>query len=219
MSSKAKTSSAQKRRTQASARPNRSLLIVGGIGAMVLVAAVIALALSSGTPTVAEPAESPVTVGGSMLPTYESGTPDAAEGMAVPTLSGTNTQGGSMTIAPEGGAAAIVILSHTCPHCQAELPNLVAYLNDNPPPEGVDIIGLSTLINPAGANYPSADWLAREGWTYPTLLDDANSTAALALGRMGTPGFIYLANNGTVALRMIGFDPEAFGQMLEAIAP
>jgi hypothetical protein len=36
---------------------------------------------------------------------------------------------------------------------------------------------------------------------------------------MGTPGFIYLANNGTVALRMIGFDPEAFGQMLEAIAP
>ena len=66
---KSKTSAAQRRRTQPTGqRPNRTLLVVGGVGLLVVAAAVIALALGSATPALAEPAIEPVAVSGTKRP-------------------------------------------------------------------------------------------------------------------------------------------------------
>ena len=220
MTQKSTSSAAQKRRARQNQQSNRPLLIVGGVVLVAAVAAVIAIWLGSTTPAVAEPADEPVVVSGTPLPQWNPNVTDTAIGMALPGLGGTGMDGAPLTIGPDDGMAkGIVILSHQCPHCQAELPGLVAWLADNPLPEGVEVMGLSTLINPAGSNYPSIAWLEREGWTPPTLIDDATSTGAAAYGSMSTPGFIFVTADGSVASRVVGFDPAQFGAMLEAIAP
>ncbi len=221
MTQKSKSSAAQRRRTQPSQKSNQPLLIVGGIVVVVAVAAVIAISLASTGPTVAEPATEPVVVSGTALAQWNPEVTDTAIGMELPGLSGTEMNGAPLTIGPDDGVAkAIVILAHQCPHCQAELPRLVAWLGDNPVPAGVEVVGLSTQINPAGSNFPSIAWLEREGWTAPTLIDDAASTAMRTYGSMFTPGFIFVTADGVVADRVTGeIDPADFGAMLEAIAP
>jgi hypothetical protein len=220
---KSKTSAAQRRRTTQSASrgQNRTLLIAGGIGLVVVTAAVIALAMGSATPALAEPAEDPVQVAGTPLPEYPDSGADPAVGQELPTVTGTDMSGAPMTIGPDGRAKAIIILAHQCPHCQAELPRIVAWLADNPVPDGVDVVGISTNINPAGTNYPPSAWFERDGWDEPTLNDDVNGTAyqAVSLG-MGTPGWVFVTDDGMVQLRTTGeLDPADFGAMLEEIAP
>jgi hypothetical protein len=100
------------------------------------------------------------------------------------------------------------------------VPRLVAWLADNPLPEGVDVIGLSTAINEAQPNYPPSAWLEREGWELSTLNDDAGSSAYLALGALNTPGWVFVGADGTVRLRTTGeLDPAEFGAILEQLAP
>ncbi len=221
MTQKSKTSASQKRRAQSAQSSRRPLVIVGGVVVVAAIAAVIAFSLASTGPAVAEPATAPVAVSGTALPDWDPEVEDGAVGMELPGLTGTDQHGDPLTIGPDDGVAkGIVILSHQCPHCQAELPRLVAWLADNPVPEGVEVLGLSTLINPAGTNFPSIAWLEREGWTAPTLIDDAAYTAMGTYGSMFTPGFIFVTADGVVAERVTGeIDPAAFGSMLEAIAP
>jgi hypothetical protein len=139
----------------------------------------------------------------------------------LPTVAGTDLAGAPLTIGPDGRAKAVVVLAHQCPHCQAEVPRIVEWMANNPVPDGVDVVGLSTNINPAGTNYPPSAWLEREGWEPPTLNDDANRTAyqALTLG-LGTPGWVFVTADGLVQLRTTGeLPPEQFGALLEEIAP
>jgi hypothetical protein len=188
---------------------------------VVVVAGVIAVALSSNTPALPEPAEVAVEVAGTPLPGWDGAGADPALGMALPEVSGTDLTGAPLTIGPDGRAKAIVILAHQCPHCQAEVPRIVDWLENNPVPEGVDVLGLSTNVNPAGTNYPPSAWLEREGWQPPTLNDDANRTAYQALTQgLGTPGWVFVTADGVVQLRTVGeLPPEQFGAMLEEIAP
>ncbi|RPH33327.1 MAG: TlpA family protein disulfide reductase [Chloroflexi bacterium] len=221
MTQKSKSSAAQKRRALRSQTSNRPVLIVVGVVVVTAVAAVIAISLASTTPAVAEPATEPIVVSGAPLPPWNPEATDTAIGMTLPALTGTGMDGAPLTIGPgDGLAKVIVILSHQCPHCVAELPRLVAWLADNPLPDDVEVMGLSTLINPAGSNYPSIAWLEGEGWTAPTLIDDAAFTGAATYGSMSTPGFIFVTADGIVANRVVGgIDPAEFGPMLEAIAP
>ncbi|HEX9737668.1 MAG TPA: TlpA disulfide reductase family protein [Candidatus Limnocylindria bacterium] len=220
MSKKTGASAAQKRRTQARGRDNRVWFVIVCVGAVVVVGAVIAAALASTQPALAEPAAEPVIVSGQPLPAYPDSGTDPALGMLLPTLRGTGLVGEPVTIGPDGRAKAIVVLAHWCPHCQAEVPRLVAWLADNPLPEGVDVIGLSTAIDEARPNFPPSAWLEREGWVLSTLNDDAGSSAYLALGALNTPGWVFVGADGTVRLRTTGeLDPAEFGAILEQLAP
>lgn len=63
-------------------------------------------------------------------------------------------------------------------------------------------------------------WFEREGWTQPTLVDDASNTALNALGVTGFPVFLTAGADGTVSSRTTGeFDGEEFEALLESIAP
>jgi hypothetical protein len=222
MSKKARSSVAQKRRTPVeTGGSNPTWLVAGGIGLLLVVAAVVAVFLASAQPTLAEPASEPVTVTGAPLPEYVSGQADAALGATIPTVVGTDLDSAPMTISADGRAKAIVVLAHTCPHCQNEVPRLVAWMADNPIPDGVDVLGLSTLIQPAAANYPPSGWLEREGWNVPTLNDDATNAAYRALSAgLGTPAFVFVTADGAVYLRTSGeLEPQVFGEILDQIAP
>ena len=147
--------------------------------------------------------------GGSLAPLPEGvsmGTvaTDPVVGSTAPTLTATDFEGNEVTIGPDGRAKAVYFLAHWCPHCQAEVPVVQAWLNAGNLPDDVDMYAVSTLINSARGNYPPEDWLVGEGWTVPTLTDDTSNTVSTSYGMTGTPFYMVLDGNNTNLVRVSG---------------
>lgn len=223
MTTKAQRSRGMPRRTTVEARSSRTPLFIGlGVVGVVVLLAVLALALGGmGGGGLSEPATTAVRVTGGALPALDpNAASDSAVGQPIPTITGTDLDGEPMTIAPSEGPVAIVIVAHWCPHCQAEIPQLVQDIAANGVPDGVKVVTVSTSINRAQPNYPPSAWLEREGWAEPTMVDDANSTALAALGMSSFPGFVFVDADGNVVSRTTGEIPmESWRQALNAIAP
>jgi len=204
-------------------RSSRTPLLVGGvIVAFILIAAIIALALSgTGSGGLAEPASETIGITGQPLTALPpDGGPDPAAGQVIPTITGTDLDGEAMTIEAGDGPMAIVLLAHWCNHCQAEVPVLVDYLESTGMPEGVELVAISTSINQAQPNYPPSAWLEREGWTVRTMVDDASSRALQSLGMSSFPGFVFVDADGRVVSRTTGEIPAAqFDQLVNSLAP
>jgi thiol-disulfide isomerase/thioredoxin len=220
MSRRARSRNLPKRSSPAEERSSKTplivaLVVVGGI----VLAALAALLLTSGDAAIPEPASAPVAITGSSLPPLAESGPDPAVGMRLPTIQGVGLDGEPLTIGPDGRAKAIVVLAHWCSHCQAELPRLQAWLAQHDLPANVEVVAVSTSIDPARPNYPPSDWLERAGWTHPVLTDDANSTALRGLGLNAFPGWVFVAADGAVQLRLTGeLDPDQFGAIIDELA-
>lgn len=119
-----------------------------------------------------------------------------------------------MTIAPDGGPTMVLFVAHWCPHCQREVPVVQDWVDGGGLPRGVDLVTVSTVIDPRRPDYPPDEWLAGEGWTAPVLVD-ADNTAAAAAGLSAYPFFFAVDGDGTVALRASG---ELTPDELDAIA-
>jgi cytochrome c biogenesis protein CcmG/thiol:disulfide interchange protein DsbE len=202
--------------------------------AAVIVAGILAVVLTSGgddddqTVTTLPGGETasetaPVTVTGDPLPQFEQTQNDDAVGLAAPILEGTNFASEPVTIpAADGKPKAIFFVAHWCPHCQREIPNLAAFLNDHGVPADVDIEIVSTRVNESPDNYPPSAWLAREGvGDLPVITDDDDSTAYRAYGAGGLPYIVYLDKDNEVVLRTVGEygdDPEIYTEIFDKLA-
>lgn len=200
------------RAMQRPGRPTWLIPVLGG--ALVVVAALIAIALSGGTGgSSARPSDGPgasggasgssvpagdPVVAGASLPVYGDPSSDAAVGQTIPTVT---AAGGSITL--DGRAKILVFLAHWCSHCQAEVPVVQAWLDAGGLPEDVDLISVSTSIDPNRPNYPPEDWLAREGWTPPVIVDPGSAVSD-AFGLSAFPYFVFVHADGTVGARATG---------------
>lgn len=144
--------------------------------------------------------------GAAALPAYDATlATDPAVGTTIPTVTGTTFDGEELTISPDDGKAKIILfVAHWCPHCQREIPRLVEHLADNPLPDDVELITVSTSVEPSGDNYPPQEWLDREGWTAPTIADDEDSTIAATYGLSAFPYFVAVDAEGKVVARSTG---------------
>jgi thiol-disulfide isomerase/thioredoxin len=196
--------------------------VIGGIAAAVLIALVVALAAGGGggdNATTgggnADPATTgTVAVSGNPLPQFTDTSDDPAVGMTLPTLEGNDQSGAPMTIGADGRPTMIMFVAHWCPHCQREVPVVQQWVDDGRLPDGVDLVSVSTAIDPNRPNYPPDAWLADEGWTAPVLVD-ADNSAAQAVGLSAYPFFVAIDGDGTVVLRTTG---ELTTDQLDAIA-
>jgi thiol-disulfide isomerase/thioredoxin len=194
---------------------NKGMMI--GVGAAVVLAGLIAFAAGGGE-TGADDPDHPygvVTIEGS-LPAY-SDQVDAAVGQPMPVATGTNLTGEPLTLRPTGRAQAILFLAHWCSHCQAEVPEIQAWLDDTGGVEGVDIVSVATGIDPGRPNYSPVDWLAREGWEPATLWDDQSSAVVSAFGGSSQgpfPFWVFVDADGSVMGRIGG---RVGGEQLENI--
>lgn len=222
MTTRASRTRGMPRRTAPAATPSRMpLFLGGGLLVLIVVAALMAWALG-GTPSsrLAEPARAATGVSGTALPAFEASASDLAIGRPIPTLTGTGLAGEMVTIGPGDGPMAVVVLAHWCSVCQAEVPALVDYLASSGMPEGVRLVTIATAIDAARPNYPPSAWLQREGWTAPTMIDDAQSRGLAALGLSAFPGFVFVDADGTVTQRYTGQMPaEAFDQAVRSLTP
>jgi thiol-disulfide isomerase/thioredoxin len=188
-----------------------TLALVAAVVGVIALVALFAVVLTSGKEdtSAARPVSDgtdlagPVTVTGDALPDFGDD-PDPAVGLAAPAVSGEDFAGDPVSIAADGRAKAIVFLAHWCPHCQAEVPVIQEWLDAQGMPADVDLYSVATAIDPASPNYPPDEWLAREGWTVPVLVDDGSQTAATAFGLTSFPYFVFVDAQGNVTGRAAG---------------
>ncbi len=219
------TRSRDSRREAARARERSSssskylLPILGG--GLILVAAVAAIVLTSGSGD-GEPASTPPpsastgpvasegapVIAGTSLPVFETTAGDPAIGLAIPTVQGTDFDGQPVSIEANGRPKVILFLAHWCNHCQTEVPLVQEWLDAGGAPEDVDLISVATSIDQSLPNYPPEDWLDREGWTLPVIVDRAG-TVSTAYGLSAFPFWVFVGADGTVTGRLTGELPIA----------
>jgi thiol-disulfide isomerase/thioredoxin len=215
MSQRSRESRRAARAREESAARRRWLL--PAIGAVVIaVAALGAIWLSSGSssggsterpsdlPSASVPAADAPVVSGTPLPSYApDASTDPAIGQTIPTVISPT---GSIEL--DGTAKAILFLSHWCPHCQAEVPVVQAWVDAGELPDDVELISVSTAIDPNRPNYPPSEWLERENWTAPVIVDESGAVAS-AYGMTAFPYFVFVNADGTVAGRYTGELPTS----------
>jgi len=167
---------------------------LGMLGLAALIGIVVAVVAGDSGPT--ESVTQSVTVSGTRLPpmpgdsTSPIATNDPAAGLKIPKLSGSGFTGTPVNIGPgDGGDGGqiIVFLAHWCPHCQAEVPKIVAKRTDGSIPDTIEVTAVSTGVDKTRGNYPPASWLEKEQWTDPVMADDKDGKAGQAFGIGGFP--------------------------------
>jgi thiol-disulfide isomerase/thioredoxin len=230
------TRSRDSRRQAARAREqssrNRLVLPLIGVG-VVLVAAIAAIVLTSGSgeasssppPSAVGSASSAPggsvgapTISGTSLPKFEKTAGDAAIGLTIPTVDGTDFAGRPVSIALNGKPKVLMFLAHWCSHCQSEVPLVQAWINGGGSPEGVELISIATAIDPTYPNYPPDEWLDREGWTVPVIVDPTGSVGT-AYGLSAYPFWVFVGADGKVTGRLTGEVPIADLETIIASLP
>lgn len=182
---------------------SRTGVIVGAVGGLVVLLLVAAVVL--GNEEVRAEYGTPELIGASLPPMPTQVSVDtSATGLVAPDVLGQNYAGDDVSITNDGTAKGIVFLAHWCPHCQEEVPRVQEWLDSGGGVEGVDLYSVSTAVNSGSPNYPASDWLKREGWTVPIIVDDQETSVLNAYGRGGFPYWVFLNADGTVAVRAAG---------------
>ncbi len=208
---------------------NRTLLIVVGVIVLVAGLAGIAVVASGGddssnsaasesTSTVDEsdttsaPGEleqnRPVAAEGDNVPTLDDSEVDPAIGTPFPVINGQSFDGSAVTIGgASDGPTLVAYLAHWCPHCNREVPELIALNNSGGVPADMRVVGVSTAVDNGAPNYPPSEWLEGEEWPWETLADDADSSAFLLGGGSGFPYLVILDDDGNILARDSGEKP------------
>ena len=208
------------------------LYVIGAVVALVVVAGIVALVMTSesGDDNAAADAvqeQGSVVVSGEPLPEYPADgglfadpATDPAVGMTPPTLTGQDFQGQDVTIEPGGGTPMVVVFAaHWCPHCQKEIPLIQDWIDEGKLPDDVQVNLISTNVQADQNNYPPSDWLSSVGWSEQILLDNPDQSAAQAYGLTGYPYMVFVDADGKVVQRASGELPiDQFGDFVGEIA-
>ena len=147
----------------------------------------------------------PITIDGTPLPSYDPDTDDSAVGMPAPVVSGEDFDGTARSIGGATGSPTMVaFLAHWCPHCNDEIPELLALEDAGSLPADLEVIGVSTAVAPDRENYPPSDWFVEKGWPWPTMTDDDMLSAINAFGASSFPFIVLLDADGNVLARRGG---------------
>lgn len=130
--------------------------------------------------------------------------PDQALGATAPVVSAETLAGSRVQLGGDDTARLYGFFAHWCPVCQDELPTTVSWLESNPLPDGVEIVAISTGVDPGAPNYPPSDWFEDEAWPADVLLDSEDQALAAAFGLTAFPFWVAVDADGLVVARMEG---------------
>lgn len=165
------------------------------------------------------PPPGPTTVFGDRLAEYDDapGSLDLAVGVDAPIVTGTDMLTGEGLTSDTGSPILLGFYAHWCPHCQSEVPEIVAWLDDNELPDGVDFLAISTFVDQARGNHPPDAWLRRERWPLAVLSDDRNEVAWM-FGIQSVPFTMAVTADGKILGRVGGnIGPEGLVQLAQAL--
>ncbi len=211
-------------RSEAGSNPLLKWLIIG-VAALVVVAVGISFlagrdaeqrAQDSGVLQVAD-----VSIEGAPLPSFDGQEPDPAMEREAPAFAATTFDGVEVSVLPGDGTAKVIgFYAHWCPHCQRELPRLADWLATNELPAGVEVIAVSTAVDPGRGNYPPSAWFEEEQWPAVAVRDSESNEIGDAYGLRGFPYTVGLDADGRVVARVSGeLNDAAWEFLLQLVAP
>jgi thiol-disulfide isomerase/thioredoxin len=205
-----------------------STIVLGVVGLVIAGAAVAAIVLSqagspaasgSGEPSASSAGSASAQVVGGALPGYVDGVVDPAVGQKVPEVVGASFDGTPVSIKADGRPKLLLFLAHWCSHCQREVPVVQAWINANGLPASVDLISVSTAVDPSAPNYPPDVWLAREHWT-PPVIADGDRQVETKYGLTAFPYWVAVGADGTVVRRLTGeLTPAQLDDLAASVTP
>ena len=184
---------------------NKKILWIGG--GVVLFGLVVWMASSIALETPPDPTIGFGTVtieGDALLAVQDVNQGDPAVGFAAPSVSGADWNGVPISITADGRPKVVIFLAHWCPHCQAEVPDIQAWLDAGNAPDDVDLYAVTILSDPLRPEWPPQEWLESEGWSVQTIMDDEAQSVARVYGALGTPFYLVLDGSNTNLLRRSG---------------
>jgi thiol-disulfide isomerase/thioredoxin len=133
-----------------------------------------------------------------------------AEGPPVPALSGTDPVTGAAIAVRDfrGRPLVINVWASWCTGCRAEAPDIKRFTETHPQ---VGFLGIDVTDTPAAAR----DFVARYGWTHPSIADPQGRLAA-RLGLRGLPTTVFVRADGTIAGEALG--EVTYEQLVETAA-
>lgn len=182
-------------------RHPKALALAGLVIAAVLFAACGGEATTASVPSVNTDTAA-VEITGDTLPAFDM--PDAALGLTAPTISGTTIDGQPVTIGDDDTARIYMFVAHWCPHCQAEVPEIAAWLETDPLPNNVELVAISTAVSANRENYPPSEWIQNEAWPVTAIADSPESEIAESFGLEGFPYWVAVDADGAVVQRLSG---------------
>ncbi len=186
--------------------------------ALIMVAGVAGVALAASTRDGADdgvPQTAPAEAIGVGLPALPANGEDPAVGTAAPAISAQTLDGDRVTLEADGTARVLGFFAHWCSHCQAELPRTAEWLNANTVPDGVEVVAISTAVDPGRGNYPPSAWFAEEEWPATVLLDSDDDSLSVGFGLTGFPFWVVVDADGNVAGRASGeIDVAGFEELI-----
>ena len=167
------------------------------------------------------PQVSDVSIEGAPLPTFEGQEPDPAMETRAPAFAATTFDGVEVSVLPGDGTAKVIgFFAHWCPHCQRELPRMVDWLAANQLPAGVEVIAVSTAVDPGHPNYPPSAWFEEEAWPATVVRDSESSEIGEAYGLRGFPYMVTVDADGLVVARVSGELTDSLWEfLLSTVAP
>jgi thiol-disulfide isomerase/thioredoxin len=106
----------------------------------------------------------------------------------------------------DGTPRLVMVWAHWCPYCQQELPGLAELAATGGIPEGVELVTITTSIDPTRGN-PLDDYLAGLQPGFAVIVDGDGRLAA-ALRTTAFPYWVIVAGDGTVLGSATGALPE-----------
>jgi len=198
---------------------NRLVVILVGVAVLVFVGVVAVLSANevSDIPSLSDVA-GPVSVEGAPIPVaYPDSGPDAAEGLPSPVITARDFDDREFVIGAPGRAQVLVFLAHWCPVCNQELPTLRDLVSAGGVPDDVDLVFVTTGLDPGRPNWPPQRWLADAGLaSVTTVRDDVGDPLMRAYGLRAYPAWAVIDAEGTVVARRQGLLPAVgIAQLLD----
>jgi len=183
---------------RAAARQRMLWVVVGAVVALAVAAAVL---LSGG----GEGSDGSSGAAPAQAVTIDRATgPELTPGDRVPSFSAPGLDGGTVSWSDvQGSPTVLVVWASWCPHCQIELPILVPATQAR---TGIELISVTTAIGQNPGPTPSG-FLADEGLTLTTAVDDGAGALAQGLGVTGFPTVYYVDATGAVVNVTVGESP------------
>jgi len=141
-----------------------------------------------------------------VLPPFEQGQPDAALGVVLGDVTGTEYYTNQeMTFDPTDGVSrAWLIWAHWCPHCQREMPAVSEWYAENADAyPNVELVSVTSSIDPSRGN-PLEPYLDELQTPFPVLVDD-DLRLAEQFGLNAFPFWVFTSPDGTTVLRVAGY--------------
>lgn len=209
---------------EASSNPLLKWLVVGVVALVAVALGVSLLAGRDAEQRAPDPDAvevSDVSIEGEPLPPFDGQEPDPAMERVAPAFAATTFDDVEVSVLPGDGTAKVIgFYAHWCPHCQRELPRLADWLATNELPAGVEVIAVSTAVDPGAGNYPPSAWFEEEQWPAVVVRDSESSEIGDAYGLRGFPYTVGIDADGRVVARVSGeLNDAAWEFLVQLVTP